>query len=106
LQDPPKFTQIGIFGLKICHLATLRWTDKKAAQLTYLDICEIEKRGGRRRKVGNENEGLETFFTALKRKRLLCFFFFFCFGCRSRKQLSVNRCCAYAEPMAGFTLSL
>jgi hypothetical protein len=23
LQDPPKFAQIGIFGLKICHLATL-----------------------------------------------------------------------------------
>jgi hypothetical protein len=23
MQDPPKFTQIGIFGLKICHLATL-----------------------------------------------------------------------------------
>jgi hypothetical protein len=23
LQDPPKFTQIWIFGLKICHLATL-----------------------------------------------------------------------------------
>jgi hypothetical protein len=23
LQEPPKFTQIGIFGLKICHLATL-----------------------------------------------------------------------------------
>jgi hypothetical protein len=23
LQDPQKFTQIGIFGLKICHLATL-----------------------------------------------------------------------------------
>jgi hypothetical protein len=23
LQDPPKFTQIGIFGLKICHLATV-----------------------------------------------------------------------------------
>jgi hypothetical protein len=23
LQDTPKFTQIGIFGLKICHLATL-----------------------------------------------------------------------------------
>jgi hypothetical protein len=22
-QDPPKFTQIEIFGLKICHLATL-----------------------------------------------------------------------------------
>jgi hypothetical protein len=22
-QDPPKFTQIWIFGLKICHLATL-----------------------------------------------------------------------------------
>jgi hypothetical protein len=25
LQDPPKFTQIGIFGLKICHLATLEY---------------------------------------------------------------------------------
>jgi hypothetical protein len=24
LQDPPKFIQIGIFGLKICHLATLQ----------------------------------------------------------------------------------
>jgi hypothetical protein len=24
LQDPPKFTQIGIFGLKIFHLATLK----------------------------------------------------------------------------------
>jgi hypothetical protein len=23
LQDPQKFTQIGIFGLKICHLATM-----------------------------------------------------------------------------------
>jgi hypothetical protein len=23
LQDPPKFTQIGFFGLKKCHLATL-----------------------------------------------------------------------------------
>jgi hypothetical protein len=23
LQDPPKFTQIEIFGLKMCHLATL-----------------------------------------------------------------------------------
>jgi hypothetical protein len=23
LQDTPKFTKIGIFGLKICHLATL-----------------------------------------------------------------------------------
>jgi hypothetical protein len=25
-QDPPKFTQKGIFGLKICHLATLHLT--------------------------------------------------------------------------------
>jgi hypothetical protein len=22
LQDPPKFTPVGIFGLKMCHLAT------------------------------------------------------------------------------------
>jgi hypothetical protein len=26
LQDPPKLTQIGIFGFKICHLATLLLT--------------------------------------------------------------------------------
>jgi hypothetical protein len=25
MQDPPKFTQIGIFGLKRCPLATLVW---------------------------------------------------------------------------------
>jgi hypothetical protein len=26
LQDPPKFTQTGVFGLKMSHLATLhRW---------------------------------------------------------------------------------
>jgi hypothetical protein len=29
LQDPPKFTQIEIFGLKIYHLATLAATRKK-----------------------------------------------------------------------------
>jgi hypothetical protein len=28
LQDPPKLTQIGIFGLKICHLATLNRISK------------------------------------------------------------------------------
>jgi DNA modification methylase len=27
-QVPPKFTQIWIFGLKICHLATLLWNKK------------------------------------------------------------------------------
>jgi hypothetical protein len=27
LQEPRKFTQIGIFGLKIHHLATLKWRD-------------------------------------------------------------------------------
>jgi hypothetical protein len=27
-QDPPKFTQIGISGLKICHLATLPYWRK------------------------------------------------------------------------------
>jgi hypothetical protein len=29
LQDTPKFTQSGIFGLKICHLATLFPSPKK-----------------------------------------------------------------------------
>jgi hypothetical protein len=30
LQDPPKYTQIGIFGLKTNHLATLPLTPKKS----------------------------------------------------------------------------
>jgi hypothetical protein len=29
LQDPPKFTQIGIFGFQICHLATPIWSRAK-----------------------------------------------------------------------------
>jgi hypothetical protein len=33
LQDPPKFTQIGIFGLKICHLATLAAMGRVAQRL-------------------------------------------------------------------------
>jgi hypothetical protein len=31
MQDPPKFTQIGLFGLKICHLATQVWGKKALA---------------------------------------------------------------------------
>jgi hypothetical protein len=31
LQDPPKFTQIGIFGLKTNHLATLIYTKQPIA---------------------------------------------------------------------------
>jgi hypothetical protein len=34
LQDPPKFTQIGIFGMKICHLATLVMASKSVSGLT------------------------------------------------------------------------
>jgi hypothetical protein len=33
LQDPPKFTQSGIFGLKICHLATVETTHSEAKKL-------------------------------------------------------------------------
>jgi hypothetical protein len=33
LQVPPKFTQIIIFGLKICHLATLRSKDGFGAEI-------------------------------------------------------------------------
>jgi hypothetical protein len=38
LQDLPKFTQIGIFGLKICHLATL--LERRALQRgVQFDLC-------------------------------------------------------------------
>jgi hypothetical protein len=30
-QDPPTFTQIGIFGLNMCHLATLIRTSEMGA---------------------------------------------------------------------------
>jgi hypothetical protein len=38
LQDPPKFTQIKFFGLKICHLATLF---VMAAECTLTFVCCI-----------------------------------------------------------------
>jgi hypothetical protein len=43
LQDPPKFTQLGIFGLKICHLATLLVAERGmlqpvAAVMAYISI--------------------------------------------------------------------
>jgi hypothetical protein len=36
LQDPPKFTQIGIFGLKMCHLANLSRKVVSSVLGTYL----------------------------------------------------------------------
>jgi hypothetical protein len=35
LQDPSKFTQIGIFGLKMCHLATMLQTTEYFPDTTY-----------------------------------------------------------------------
>jgi hypothetical protein len=35
LQDRPKFTQIGIFGWKIYHLATLAWTKQCRCLVRY-----------------------------------------------------------------------
>jgi hypothetical protein len=39
-QDPPKITQIGIFGLKIYHLATLprRCAEKKLKKFSRLEM--------------------------------------------------------------------
>jgi hypothetical protein len=43
LQDPPKFTQIGIFSLKTNHLATLFWTSVwvDAAKC----FCKLKRKG-------------------------------------------------------------
>jgi hypothetical protein len=43
LQDPPKFTQIGIFGLKISHLAILRrtWLDLKCSLADVVVECDV-----------------------------------------------------------------
>jgi hypothetical protein len=35
IQNPRKFTQIGIFGLKICHLATLEQTRVEAEKFHF-----------------------------------------------------------------------
>jgi hypothetical protein len=44
LQNPPKFTQIGIIGLKICHLATLAVTAEtlNAAPNLFFDNASLE----------------------------------------------------------------
>jgi hypothetical protein len=39
LQGPLKFTQIGIFGLKIYHLATLDWTGLVRGKLSLAFCC-------------------------------------------------------------------
>jgi hypothetical protein len=38
LQGPPKFTQIGIFGLKIYHLATLPFKASTVTENTEMQI--------------------------------------------------------------------
>jgi hypothetical protein len=38
---PPKFTQIGIFGLKINHLATLMWWSSRLANLSFRSTIYI-----------------------------------------------------------------
>jgi hypothetical protein len=43
LQDPSKFTQIGIFGLKICHLATLLPMLQKSQQLQFAFFLSAKK---------------------------------------------------------------
>jgi hypothetical protein len=35
MQDPPKFTQTGILGLKICHLATLPGSEFSGRHLEF-----------------------------------------------------------------------
>jgi hypothetical protein len=56
LQGPAKFAQIGIFGLKICHLATLvsAWTSKFSSSFRIcLGVSFEKKREGH----GNKNFG-------------------------------------------------
>jgi hypothetical protein len=59
IQDPPKFTQIGNFGMKIYHLATLRETqlirneDKKRP-----DQKKKETRVRRNGNIGQEDNSL------------------------------------------------
>jgi hypothetical protein len=36
LQDPPKFTQIVIFGLKMCHLATLHLATPRQGKMSQI----------------------------------------------------------------------
>jgi hypothetical protein len=41
-RDPRKFTQIGIFGLKLCHLATLvSYSRKKSIKMNFFDLMKL-----------------------------------------------------------------
>jgi hypothetical protein len=50
LQDPPKFTQIGSFYLKICHLATLTIDLTISAEMASTEAGAIDARS-------RQNEG-------------------------------------------------
>jgi IS30 family transposase len=42
LQDPPKFTQVGIFGLKTSHLATLVERRDRVQRITMVHSALIK----------------------------------------------------------------
>jgi hypothetical protein len=46
LQGLPKFSQIGILGLKINHLATLHFTEMETLPRPLTTFCAIQKKGG------------------------------------------------------------
>jgi hypothetical protein len=54
LQDPPKFTQIGIFGLKTNHLATLPY-----GELVWIKFYPIRHTLLVPGKIGKKNSTLE-----------------------------------------------
>jgi hypothetical protein len=41
LQDAPKFTQIGVLGLKICHLATLHQAADVKRSRSVFKTCDV-----------------------------------------------------------------
>jgi hypothetical protein len=45
LQNPPEFTQIGIFGLKIYHLATLDDDVLELGELAFMAVRKNVRRG-------------------------------------------------------------
>jgi hypothetical protein len=70
LQDPPKFTQIGIFGLKIYHLANLLKSGHKAESMENFQLAVASECH-----PGTEVKMLKIFFKYLSNFRKMSFYF-------------------------------
>jgi hypothetical protein len=70
LEDTPKFTQIGTFGLKIYHLATLVKTNAKKRESYLIAFDTMATSDTRTEPILNQKNRLDFFFLNLDKNKL------------------------------------